>query len=468
MRRQIVLLAVSLFLLFFLGAVFLNLTETDRVLRKVLSSFVPQQVQDAVRPLRAPMVIGFSPEWEAIEVPLRSPVSITFLTPMNAEATADNVTIEPVVSGDFAWKGSTLVFTPAGDWPMATEVTVSVGRDARSWLLRRMERGFAFSFTTLGPPFVLATNPPQDARYVYLQDRLTITFNRPMDHESVERRLAVSPEISGQRWAWQEERLTITGVLKPSTEYRVVVREGARDSAYGMQTAGDFEWSFVTTERAPYLSIPGVGNEMMVTAGKPSTVQLGLSNVSRVDADLYALDVGTYITMTGFSSEDWRQFSPDEAALLSWSLDPQTELDRDAKRDLNLGPLEPGLYYLSLGSPEGAEDRQILISSGTALTLKRTPTQVLVWATSVNEGRPVADLPVVVYDARGQELAMGVTDEFGLFLADLGAPLERLYALAPGEGDVGVCSAGWDEGIEPWRFEDVAWRWETSPRKYRA
>ncbi|HJX38718.1 MAG TPA: MG2 domain-containing protein, partial [Anaerolineae bacterium] len=165
---------------------------------------------------------------------------------------------------------------------------------------------------------------------------------------------------------------------------------------------------------------------------------------------------------------DWRQFSPNQPALLSWSLDPQTELDRDEKRDLILGPLEPGLYYLSLGSPEGAGDRQILISSGTALTLKRTSTQALVWATSVNEGHPVADLPVVLYDARGQVLATGVTDENGLFLADLVAPLERLYVFAPGEGDLGVCSDGWDEGIEPWRFEDVAWRWETSPRKYRA
>ena len=468
MSRRLALVIASILLLVVLLAAFLNATEIDTVLGRVLRAVVPQQVQDAVRPLRAPMVIGFFPEWEATEVPLRSPVSITFLTPMNAEAAEASVTIEPAVLGDFVWEGSTLLFTPAEDWPMETEVTVSVGRDARSWLLRRMERGFAFSFTTLGLPFIVATNPPQDARYVYLQKQLTITFNRPMDHESVEKRLQVSPEISGQQLAWQEEQLAITGVLTPSTEYKVVLREGARDSAYGMETSGDFEWSFVTTEHAPYLSLRGAGREITVTAREASTLPLGLSNVSRVDARLYAIDASTYISMTTFSSEDWRQFSPGEADLLSWSLEPQTELDRDETRDLNLEPLEPGLYYLTVDSPEGAGDSKVLISSGMALTLKRTPTQALVWATSLDEGRALSELPVALYGAEGEELASGVTDEHGLFLASFGAPSEAVYAFAAGEGDAGVCSAGWDEGIEPWRFEGVTWGWDTSPGKYKA
>lgn len=468
MSRRLVLVIASILLLVVLLVAFLNATEIDAVLGRALRAVVPQQVQDVVRPLRAPMVIGFSPEWEATEVPLRSPVSITFLTPMHAETTEANVTIEPAVPGDFVWKGSTLLFTPAEDWPTETEVTVSVGRDARSWLLRRMERGFAFSFTTLGPPFVVATNPPQDARYVYLQHRLTITFNRPMDHESVERRLEVSPEISGQQLAWQEGELAITGALAPSTEYRVVVREGARDSTYGMETSGDFEWSFVTTGHAPYLSLRAVGREMMVTAREASTLQLNLSNVSRVDAHLYAIETSTYITMSTFSSEDWRQFTPSEAALLSWSLEPHTELDRDETRDLNLGPLEPGLYYLTLKSPEGAGDSKVLVSSGMALSIKRTPTQALVWATSLNEGRALAELAVVLYGAGGEELASGVTEKNGLFLASFGAPSERVYAFAAGEGDAGVCSTGWDEGIEPWRFDGITWSWEMSPGKYKA
>jgi uncharacterized protein YfaS (alpha-2-macroglobulin family) len=467
LSRRVVLLIISVLLLIGLVGGFLNVTAIEVLLRRSLAAVVPQQVQDFLRPFRAPMVIGFSPEWEAADVPLGSPVTIAFLTPMNAESALANVTIEPAVEGKFSWRGATLVFTPSEDWPMETEVTVSVSREARSWLMRRMERGFAFSFTTLGAPFVLATTPAQDARYAYLQDRLTITFNRPMDQQSVESRLSVSPEIVDQRLAWQEDQLIITGVLSPSTEYLVTIGQGAQDAAYGMRTLEVFEWSFVTTERSPYLVTPGVGKELLVTSGMSSTLELRLSNVSRVDASLYALDMSAYITMTNFSSDDWRQFTPEQAAISSWSMDPQATLDQDERRDLELEPLEPGLYYLAVGSPEGAGDGQILISSGTALTLKRTASQALVWATSIGEGEPVADLTVQLYDARGRLLATGTSDEEGLFLTELTEPPQRVYALAEGNGDLSLCSDRWDEGIEPWRFEGVIWGGVAPARRYR-
>jgi hypothetical protein len=458
LRRRIVLLAASLSLLGVLLAVFLNLTETDRFLREVLRSFVPQQVQDSIRPLRAPMVIGYSPEWEATEVPLRSPVSITFLTPMNAEATAGNVSIEPFVDGDFDWRGSTLVFTPREDWPMETEVTVSINREARSWLLRRMERGFTFRFTTVGPPVVTGTEPSQEARFAYLKDRLTITFSRSMDHESVESRLFIAPKISGQKLAWSENSLVITGALKPSTEYGVVIGEEARDSAHGIPTPQDFEWTFVTTERYPYLSIMGAGREAVLTAGVTSTLELSLVNVSRIDVDLHLIDVATYISMTNFSSEDWRQFTLEQVPASSWSLDTGATLDRDEERGLELEPLEPGIYFLSALSPEGVRDSQILVSTGTALTLKRTSTQALVWATSVVDGRPVEGLDITLYSGSGEVLATGVSDDEGVVLAELNQSSDVVHAVAESEGAFSLCSDGWDQGIEPWRFEDVLWR----------
>lgn len=467
MRRRIVPLAVSLSLVVVFVVVFLNLTETDRLLREVLRFFVPQQVQDTIRPLRAPMVIRYSPEWEASEVPLRSPVSITFLTPMNAEATAGNVRIEPSVDGDFAWSGSTLVFTPQEEWPMETEVTVSVGRDARSWLLRRMERGFTFRFTTVGPPVVTATEPSREARFAYLLDRLAITFSRSMDHESVESRLAIAPEISGQRLAWSEDTLLITGALKPSTEYRLVIGKGARDSIHGIPTAQDFEWAFVTTERYPYLAIMGARREALLTAGVPATLELSLVNVSRIDMGLYPIDVPTYISMTNFSSEDWRQFRPEQVPVSSWSLDPGATLDRDEQRGLELEPLEPGIYFLTAVSPEGVRDSQILVSARTALTLKRTSTQALVWATSVADGRPVEGLAITLYDESGEVLATGASDEKGVLQADLSHPSDVVHAVAEGEGGFSLCSDGWDQGIEPWRFEEVLWRWGAEAQEYK-
>jgi uncharacterized protein YfaS (alpha-2-macroglobulin family) len=465
-RRKTVPAILVLALVLVCLGIFLNITETDAILSQWLRALVPQEFQNVLRPLRAPMVIDYSPGWEATDVSLRSPVTITFLTPMNASSAEANVTIVPEVVGEFSWRGSTLVFTPDQDWPIQEEVTVSVGRDARSWLLRRMERGFTFQFTTLGPPVVVETEPSQDARFAYLEDRLTITFSRPMDHESVEERLSITPEISRLQLAWSEEQLIISGVLKPSTEYRVVVGRGVQDAVHGMRTVEDFEWTFTTTERYPYLAITGLERQALLTAGEPTALALSLVNVSRVDVEVHAIDLPTYIAMAGFSSEDWREFSPEEPPLLSWSLDPQVVLDRDEDFTLEMEGLEPGIYYLAARSPEGPRDSQVLISTRIALTLKRTSEEALVWATSLEDGQPVGDLALTLYDGEGQVVASGVSDEEGILVVDISTSVDQLHVVGEGEDGIALCSDGWREGVEPWRFEDVLWSWEATHKEY--
>lgn len=467
MRRNIVLLLLCLSLPISVFLIFINVTEIDIVLRRSLRAVVPQVWQDALRPLRAPMVIGFSPDWEATDVRLRSPVSITFLTPMHNSLTENSVDIEPRVRGSFSWRGGGLIFTPAEDWPMQTRVTVTVSRNARSWLLRRMEREFIYSFTTLGPPLVVETEPAQDARYTYLRDRLTIAFNRPMDHESVESLLHISPEISRQQLAWRDEQLIISGVLRASTEYRVVIGKGARDTVHDLETLEDFEWSFTTTERYPYLGITGVGREVLVSAGVPAELRLSLVNVSRVDLDLYGIDVSTYISMTNFSYDDWRSFTPREDPLRSWSIDPEVKLDRDEERPLELGSLERGLYYLTVQSPERAQDGQIVVSTKMALTLKRTAGQALVWATSLEDGHPLAELPLTLYNDRGDVVATGSSDADGILDTDIHDTEGGLFVLAETDDDLGFCSDSWREGIEPWRFESALWQWDVGTRSHQ-
>ncbi len=467
MRRNIILLIVSLSLFIGLFLIFINLTEVDAILRQSLQTLVPQEWQDDVRPLRAPMVIGFSPDWEATDVSLRSPVSISFLTPMNTSMTENSVRMEPEVGGQFSWRGRSLIFTPTEDWPMQTRVMVTVTRQARSWLLRRMERQFSFCFTTVGPPVVVGTEPAQDAKYTYLQDRLTISFSRTMDHASVERRLSVSPEISRQRIAWRDQQLIISGVLRPSTEYRIAIQKGARDTVYNLESVENFEWCFTTTERSPYLAITGVGREALVSAGVATELQLSLVNVSRVDVDLYAIDVSTYISMTDFHSDEWRRFRLEENPLRFWSIGPEVTLDRDEERILELGELEPGLYFLTAQSPERAQDSEILVSTHTALTLKRSARQVLVWATSLEDGQPGAGLPLTIYNADGHVVVTGMTDEEGVFTTDISDTEGGLHVLAESDGDLSLCSEGWQNGIEPWRFENVLWQSDVGTRKHR-
>ena len=491
MRKLLILIVVLLVGLLALTAAFFNYTEVDAAVRGSLRDLVPQTWQERLRPLRAPIIIDFSPRWEATDVSPHAPVSLTFLTPMNAASTEANVTIgfdtpsatqpkEPHVAGTFTWEDpQTLTFTPAEAWPLDTQITVTVGRGARSRLGRRMERPFTFRFTTVGPPRVVETEPAQEAQYAFLdpyaEGRVVLTFNRLMDHASVESRLRITPEPFNLQMEWLGNQLLIGGAFEPSTTYRVTLLSGAVDAAYGLAIEEDLSWAFTTTQRYPYLAIVGVGRFGLIEADQPAQLTLSMVNVSRVDLALYRIDVPTYIQMIGFSYDDWRWYEPEGEPLESWVIEPQAPLDQEVQRPLDLDPLPPGLYYLMATSPERAGDSQVLVVSRSALTLKHTTDQVLVWATELADGSPIADLSLTVYDEEGQALTTGRTDGDGIFFADLPTTTGSLHVVAEREGDpstgsgydVAVVSDLWQDGIEPWRFRGVLWQWEMRPQRYR-
>jgi len=89
----------------------------------------------------------------------------------------------------------------------------------------------------------------------------------------------------------------------------------------------------------------------------------------------------------------------------------------------------------------------------------------LVWVTSLDRGRPVADADVVVNDCRGRRLWAGRTDANGLArvdqvldpqpgdcLADGGYFVSARKATPKGLTDTAFVFSGWQKGIETWRF----------------
>ncbi|MEP6557073.1 MAG: MG2 domain-containing protein, partial [Burkholderiales bacterium] len=92
------------------------------------------------------------------------------------------------------------------------------------------------------------------------------------------------------------------------------------------------------------------------------------------------------------------------------------------------------------------------------------------WVTTLNEGRPVADAKVAVYDCRGKPLWSGRTDADGLAridqrltdaanntqgdacLSEYGLFVTARSTDAQGVQDVAFVFSNWQQGIEPWRF----------------
>ncbi len=134
---------------------------------------------------------------------------------------------------------------------------------------------------------------------------------------------------------------------------------------------------------------------------------------------------------------------------------------------------QPGFYLVELASPRlGAalygkqapyHAQTSVLVTNLAAHFKRGRESSLVWVTTLDEGKPVADAAVEVGDCNGAVHFEGVTDEYGILRVDRELPAEsdlpecfeyaRAYFVTARSGDdMTFVLSSWNEGIALWRF----------------
>jgi uncharacterized protein YfaS (alpha-2-macroglobulin family) len=135
---------------------------------------------------------------------------------------------------------------------------------------------------------------------------------------------------------------------------------------------------------------------------------------------------------------------------------------------------EPGFYVVELASPRlGAallgQDRPRYVATSALVTnlvahLKRGREASLVWVTTLDEAKPVAEAEVAVRDCQGKTLWQGKTDANGM--ARIGSGLlpddekiascndwgHVLFVSVRKDGDMAFVRSNWNKGIETWDF----------------
>ena len=94
-----------------------------------------------------PEVVSFTPQDETGGMPRITAIEITFSRAMNHDSVMEQLSITPVVAGEFTWEENTLHFTPVEFWPTGNKVTVSLAEGAKSKLGLGLSEGLEFSFT---------------------------------------------------------------------------------------------------------------------------------------------------------------------------------------------------------------------------------------------------------------------------------------------------------------------------------
>ena len=162
-----------------------------------------------------------------------SSVEVDFSEPVEQATAEAAFAIDPAVDGSFSWSSASLTFTPAAPLPLRTDFEVTIGPGVRDATGNEMVTGAApFSFTTVGNPSVVASDPADDQREVALDSAIVVDFSTLMDTASVERALHLAPAVE-VRLRWTRERLTIVPLapLDPDQRYALTIGVGALDQA---------------------------------------------------------------------------------------------------------------------------------------------------------------------------------------------------------------------------------------------
>ncbi len=424
----------------------------------------------------SPAVISTTPTDAFSYTPPTQTISVTFNQPMDHASAEEHFSLAAngrEITGTFRWQGGegptdaeTMTFIP--NRPLernrAHVARVSDGALARSGRAGTSEIK-RWTFSTVKLPAVTDTIPREGSKELAFGDPVQIDFSCPMRTDDLLDHLTITPAVTDVYTYWYEydTHLNLSFAREPATNYTITLDAETADR-YGARLGKALTIHFSTGDLRSYAMLSTAGQLASFNAYNDTVVYAGFRNVSHIDVALYRLDATSPALLEMLDNYwDMRNYTPNSGAMLwQWSMDVQAP--RNVARLVSLevtapggGQLAPGLYFLSLTAPGGGDpSRMAFIRSRLNLTVKQGPHEILVWATDLSSGQPVAALPLVVYDREGKALAEGMTDADGLFHYNELPPKlhSSVFVVAgkSGEDNFALGTSDWDDGIAYYDF----------------
>lgn len=418
-----------------------------------------------------PSVISSEPAFNAQHIALTTPISITFNQPMDRASTEAAFSLTgggAPVSGSFRWTedAQVLGFIPSGNLALGTEYEVTVGASAlAAGGGASTGADYRYTFTTVLPPAIVSTDPADGAQDVESSRGFRLYFASPMDVSTLDANITIIPEPTQVYTYWSDYDFSyyIGWDLKPSTSYQVTLSPGMKDP-YGNDALTEPRTiTFITAPRPAEVFFTANSEVGVFSAYRPTELYITSVNLDYVDYALYPLTLEEFARLTGpdryLYLENFFPSAPASVPGASGRVTIQNELNERILTKIALQPndgtLPPGLYYLRLDPPGLRSIFQVLAVSKSNLTMKAGLDEALVWATDLNTGQPVPNLPLRLYNERFQSIGQGRTDAQGVFRASFAereSVWDNVYALSE-QGDLfAVGLTDWSTGLDPWDF----------------
>ena len=433
---------------------------------------------------RPPVVVWNVPSENQDLVPVTQAITVTFNQPMDPASVGSSLAVwddnGQRVAGLIGVNQETVTFTP--EEQLAFDATYRV--DIAAGILSRggrvgMEAPYSWKFSTVPLPQILRTEPADGEQDASPYTDFVIYFNAPIDPATIMPNVRMTPALEASEvytyFSQWDNSFSIGFGAEPSTDYRVEIGPNIADP-YGNQTGQELAVSFRTAALDPMVQLRVPDMVGTYNAYDPARLVVSHLNVTRLQFELYRLSPQRFFDLQ--RRWEWDEFKPDQADLIrAWERPVENVLNQTAYESIDLvedgGRLEPGLYYLSLDAPEVDENYNwygwswhVLMVSQLNLTVKRSEEQLLVWATDLASGEPVADLALDLRTEDDNQLGTLTTGTDGAALTDsLPRYTDSLWLLSEGDPFV-MGSEYWQRGIDPWEFGLGDGEWAQDTRVY--
>lgn len=428
-----------------------------------------------------PRVIETRPRQNENTVALNRNFQMTFNIPMNTERVEQAFFLRPVgsegnTSGTFEWNQDNTGFIFRPSELLVIDSRYEAGFAPRTVFAATganpMPDGFTTHFTTVPYPKIIGSDPPDGSSPSYVWNA-SIKFNTFMDVDSFRGLITISPapdrepDLYFQDWA---NSLAISFYIYPSVTYTITLAPGGKDP-YGNEVGG-YEFSFTSPPYEPQIGMRTAGYVGLYNANNPKTeLFVTHMNVSYLDLSLYSVSLAEFalrVLDEDVYNPTYNYRPPLDDLLKNWQIESVAPENYVRFELLDLGAglyedqtaLDPGIYFLTMSSPEIRQQdyndhKHFLVVANANIITKMSIDSITIWATDIQTGLPIANASIGIYDRRYSEVARGTTDENGMLYLDLPRTddvYDRRIAVLDDGTYFGVGLSTWSNGIESYNF----------------
>ncbi len=417
-----------------------------------------------------PALIGIEPSLDGAQ-PLDVAIRLTFNQPMNRRSVEQGLRLRgqdgSPVNLIYEWSERDRIVTIKPQELLERNREYVVEMDAVEALGGvNIEEIVRQSFRTVGQFQVISTAPAAGEDLEVYGDYASalVEFSAPLaPAQNLNDRVILEPKVSNF-YIFSDEQagfLYLSGFFKSGQTYRLTLKAELQDR-WGQTLGRDYILTFRAANQLPTLNIPIQNTYSAIYYALPGdaflpayAANLEVLNIRR--ARMTLMDVIRAVErIPAFDSlpleENW-QMELNLPQNVSQGIEIPLKADKSG--------LETGLYAFQIASPQFTETYQtvnlLMAVSPVQLTIKESQREVLVWAVSALNHRPVSGREVRVYQAgSGLELGKAQTDEQGVARISLTeSQLYRTLVITlgkEGDPDFSLATTQWNAGISPWNF----------------